>query len=133
MTRERRSEGWAVDKIRMVNQIKPKHCKWTPEFTGAIDRDIYDRTVTDLYDHGVPTTSPSESLHGEIDIRLGPRHPLRLPRYLVPKEGIRSAGRVDMQRSIHVFGTTTHCRKMPPTWVDASGWSNWLPVRPLHI
>ena len=51
MTRERCSEGWAVDKLRMVNQIKPKHRNWTPEVTGTIDRDKYDRTVINLYDH----------------------------------------------------------------------------------
>ena len=30
---------------RMVNQIKPKYRKWTPESTGTIDRDKYNRTV----------------------------------------------------------------------------------------
>ena len=35
----------------MVNQIKPKHRKWTPEVTGAIDRDKYDKTVIGPYDH----------------------------------------------------------------------------------
>ena len=53
MTRERCSEGWAVDKLRMVNQKKPQHRKWTPEITGTIDRDKYGETVIDLYEHGV--------------------------------------------------------------------------------
>ena len=39
MTRERCSEVWTVDKIRMVNQIRPTHRKWTPEITGTIDMD----------------------------------------------------------------------------------------------
>ena len=34
-------------KLRMVNQIKPKHHKWTSEITGTIDRDKYDRTIID--------------------------------------------------------------------------------------
>ena len=51
MTRELCSEGWAVDKVRMVNQIKPKYRKWTPEITGTIDRDKYNRTVIGPYDH----------------------------------------------------------------------------------
>ena len=38
MTRECCSEVWTVDKIRMVNQIGPKHRKWTPEITGTIDK-----------------------------------------------------------------------------------------------
>ena len=45
MTGEPCSEGWAVDKLRMVNQIEPKHRKWTPEITGTIDRDKYNRPV----------------------------------------------------------------------------------------
>ena len=46
MTRELCSEGWAVDdKVRMVGQIKPKYRKWSPESTGTIDRDKYNRTV----------------------------------------------------------------------------------------
>ena len=45
MTRELRCEGWVVDKLRMVNQIKPKQCKWAPEITGTIDSDKYDKTV----------------------------------------------------------------------------------------
>ena len=41
VTRERCSEGWAVEKLRIVNQIKPKHRKWTPEITGTfIDMDL---------------------------------------------------------------------------------------------
>ena len=55
MTRERCGEGWAVDKLRMVNRIKPKHRKWTPEITGMIDRDKYDKTVIGPYEHGVLT------------------------------------------------------------------------------
>ena len=55
MTRERCSEGWAVDKFRMVNQIKPKYRKWTPEITEMIDRDKYDKTVIGPYEHGVLT------------------------------------------------------------------------------
>ena len=39
----------------MVNQIKPKHRKWTPEITGIIGRDKYDRTVIGPYGHGVLT------------------------------------------------------------------------------
>ena len=41
MTRECCSEVWAVGKIRMVNQIRPKHRKWTPEITGMIDKDKF--------------------------------------------------------------------------------------------
>ena len=37
MTRELTCEGRAVDKLRMVNQIKPKYHKWTPGVTGAIN------------------------------------------------------------------------------------------------
>ena len=55
MTRERCSEGWAVDKLRMVNQIEPKHLKWTPKITGMIDGDIHDKTVIGPYEHGVLT------------------------------------------------------------------------------
>ena len=51
MTRELCSEGWAVDKLQMVNQIRPQHRKWTPEVIGTIDRDKYDGTVIDPYDH----------------------------------------------------------------------------------
>ena len=51
MIRERCSEGWAVDKLRMVNQIKPKHREWTLGDTGTIDRDKYNRNVIDPYDH----------------------------------------------------------------------------------
>ena len=40
-TRERYSEGWAVVKLRMVNQSEPKHRKWTPEITGTIDRETH--------------------------------------------------------------------------------------------
>ena len=39
MTKECCGEVWTVDKLRIVNQIKPKHCKWTPEITGTIDKD----------------------------------------------------------------------------------------------
>ena len=41
MTRERCSEVWAVDKVRMVDmdQTNPKHRKWTPEITGTIEKD----------------------------------------------------------------------------------------------
>ena len=39
MTRECCSEVWTVDKIRMVNQIRPKYRNWTPEITGTIDKD----------------------------------------------------------------------------------------------
>ena len=55
MTRERCSEGWAVDKLRVMNHVKPKHRKWTPEITGMIDRDKYDETVIGPYEHGVLT------------------------------------------------------------------------------
>ena len=51
MTRERCSEGWAVDKLRMVDQIKPKHRRWTPGITGTINRDKYNSTVISPYDH----------------------------------------------------------------------------------
>ena len=51
MTRELCSEGWAVDKVRIVNQIKLKYRKWTQEITGTIDRDKYNRTVIGPYDH----------------------------------------------------------------------------------
>ena len=34
-----------------LNQLKPKHRKWTPEITGTIDRDKYNRTVIGPYDH----------------------------------------------------------------------------------
>ena len=51
MTRERSSEGWAVDKLRMVNQIKPKYRKWTPGVTGTIDKDKCNRNVIDPYDY----------------------------------------------------------------------------------
>ena len=37
----------------MVNHIKPKHRKWTPEITETIDRDKYDKTVIGPYEHGV--------------------------------------------------------------------------------
>ena len=37
---------------RMVNQIKPKHHKWTPEITGMIDKD---KCMIEPYDHGVLT------------------------------------------------------------------------------
>ena len=55
MTRERCSEGCAVDKLRNGEPNKPKHRKWTLEITGTIDRDKYDRTVIDPYGHGVLT------------------------------------------------------------------------------
>ena len=51
MTRELCSEGWAVDKVRMVSQIKPKYCKWTPGVTGMIDKDKCNRNVIDPYDY----------------------------------------------------------------------------------
>ena len=51
MTRERCSEGWAVDKLRMVNQIKTKHRKWTPGVAGTIDKDKYNRNVIGSYDY----------------------------------------------------------------------------------
>ena len=53
MTRELCSEGWTVDKLRMVNQIKPKYRKWTPESTGTIDRDKCNRTVIGPYDQNL--------------------------------------------------------------------------------
>ena len=41
---------------------KTKHRKWTPEITGTIDRDKYNRNVIDPYDHeplqGVFATPP---------------------------------------------------------------------------
>ena len=40
-----------MDKLRVVNQIKPKYRKWTPEITGRIDRDKCDRIVIGPYDH----------------------------------------------------------------------------------
>ena len=30
---------------------KPKHRKWTPEITGMVDRDKYNRTVVGPHDH----------------------------------------------------------------------------------
>ena len=45
MTRELSSEGWAVDKLRMVSQIEPKYRKWTPGVTGTIDKDKCNRSV----------------------------------------------------------------------------------------
>ena len=51
MTRELSSEGWAVDKLRMVSQIKPKYRKWTPGVIGTIDKDKCIRNVIDLYDY----------------------------------------------------------------------------------
>ena len=39
----------------MVNQIKLKHRKWTPEITGMIGRDKSDNTVIGPYEHGVLT------------------------------------------------------------------------------
>ena len=51
MTRKLSSEGWAVDKLRMVSQIKPKYRKWTPGVIEMIDRDKYNRKVIDPYDH----------------------------------------------------------------------------------
>ena len=51
MTRARRSEGWAVDKLRMVSQIKPKYRKWTPGVTATIDRDKYNGDVINPYDY----------------------------------------------------------------------------------
>ena len=49
--------GW-----RMVNQIKPKHRKWTPKITGMVDRDKYDKTVIGPYEHGVLTNEVTPSL-----------------------------------------------------------------------
>ena len=63
MIRERCSEGWAVGKFRMVNQIKPKHRKWTPEITGTIDRDKYDKIVIGSYEHGVLTPLRERTAH----------------------------------------------------------------------
>ena len=34
---------------------RPKYCKWTPEITGMIDRDKYDKTVMGPCEHGVLT------------------------------------------------------------------------------
>ena len=62
MTRELCSEGWAVDKLRIVNQIKPKYRKWIPEITGTIDRDKYNENVIGPYDH--------EPLHTACDSTL---------------------------------------------------------------
>ena len=50
MTRALCSEGWMVDKVRMINQIKPKYRKWTPEIT-EVDRDECNRKVIDPYDY----------------------------------------------------------------------------------
>ena len=62
MTRERSSEGWAVDKLRMVSQIKPKYRKWTPGVTGTIDRDEYNRHIIDPYDYEPLHPPPLESM-----------------------------------------------------------------------
>ena len=51
MTRELCSEGWAVDKVRIMNQIKPKYRKWTPGVTRTIDKDKSNRSVIDPYDY----------------------------------------------------------------------------------
>ena len=51
MTRELCSEGWAVDKVRIMNQIKPKYRKWTPGVTRTIDKDKCNRSVIDPYDY----------------------------------------------------------------------------------
>ena len=51
MTRELCSEGWAVDKVRIMNQIKPKYLKWTPGVTRTIDKDKCNRSVIDPYDY----------------------------------------------------------------------------------
>ena len=51
MTRELCSEGWAVDKLRIINQIKPKYRKWTPKVTRTIDKDKCNRSVIDPYDY----------------------------------------------------------------------------------
>ena len=40
----------------MMNQVnKTRHRKWTPEITGTIDRDKYDKLVIDPYEHGILT------------------------------------------------------------------------------
>ena len=51
MTRELCSEGWTVDKVRIMNQIKPKYRKWTPGVTRTIDKDKCNRSVIDPYDY----------------------------------------------------------------------------------
>ena len=60
MTRELCSEGWAVDKVRIINQIKPKYRKWTPGVTRTIDKDKCNRSVIDPYDYE-PLQSSSDS------------------------------------------------------------------------
>ena len=39
------------NKLRIVNPIKPKHHKCTSGVTGTNDRDKYNRSVIDPYDH----------------------------------------------------------------------------------
>ena len=60
-----------MNKLRIVNQIKPKHSKWNPEMTGTIDRDKYNGTVIGLYDHeplhAGRLTSADEQMRSEID------------------------------------------------------------------
>ena len=51
MTRELCSEGWVVDKVRIMSQIEPKYRKWTPGVTGTIDKDKCNRSVIDPYDY----------------------------------------------------------------------------------
>ena len=72
MTREQCSEGWAVDKLRMVNQIKPKHRKWTPEITGTIDGDTYISTVIGPYDHEPLQTSTQDNYTKSLIVLMDP-------------------------------------------------------------
>ena len=50
--RERCSEGIGGGQVKDGEPNKPKHRKWTPEITGMIDRDKYDKTVMGPYEHG---------------------------------------------------------------------------------
>ena len=61
-----------MDKLRMVNQIKSKHRKWTPEITGTIDGDNYISTVIGPYDHEPLQTSTQDNLHEILDSTHGP-------------------------------------------------------------
>ena len=47
-----------MDKLRIMNQIKPKYRKWTAGVTRTIDKDKCNRSVIDPYDYE-PLQGPS--------------------------------------------------------------------------
>ena len=122
MTRELCSKEWVVDKVRMVNQIKPKYCKWTPESTGMIDRDTYNRTVIGPYDQNPYSRCPAAAapwlarcstccLNESFKLNMRPTHLMcGWGSYVLVSSGIFVVGRITsgISRIFLLYGCVKH-------------------------